>query len=62
MAEIYKAWGERGLRDLPNLGKRIVGRITRWLREEELDKGAVADQVAYWSVTKARRLDCDKKR
>jgi DNA polymerase (family 10) len=38
VAEIYKARGERGLRELPNMGKSIVGRIARWLRAEEMDE------------------------
>ena len=35
VAEIYKARDERGLRELPNMGKRIVGRMVCWLKEEE---------------------------
>jgi len=34
VAEIYEARGETGLRELPNIGKSIAGRIANWLKEE----------------------------
>jgi hypothetical protein len=46
VAVIYKARGKMGLRELPNLGKSIVGRIAHWLRDEELDRGRRCQQVA----------------
>jgi len=33
VAEIYQAQGEKGLRELPNVGRSIAGRIASWLRE-----------------------------
>jgi DNA repair photolyase len=35
VAELYEARGEAGLRELPNVGRSIAGRIARWLRMEQ---------------------------
>jgi DNA repair photolyase len=34
IAEVYRAQGEAGLRDLPAIGKSLGGEIAKWLREE----------------------------
>jgi DNA repair photolyase len=34
VAELYETRGEAGLRELPNVGRSIAGRIARWLEED----------------------------
>jgi hypothetical protein len=33
VAEMYRARGEAGLRELPGIGKKLAGQIARWLQE-----------------------------
>jgi DNA repair photolyase len=38
MADIYRARGEAGLRELPGIGKSLASVITKWLREGRADQ------------------------
>lgn len=37
LAEVYRARGEGGLRELPGIGKSLAGEIARWLRENTME-------------------------
>jgi hypothetical protein len=37
VADIYRARGEAGLRELPGIRQSLAGQIARWLRENDLE-------------------------